>query len=105
MIRGEMTESTQRGARIEPLSSGPEMHGYRHLDPGIEIIQRLGAGRFGVARSGELESAGHCGYFPVQRCLVGLTVSSRAQKGMDQTKSAEVPVRLSPGIPTKMGGL
>ena len=34
----------------------------------------------------------------------GFRVSSMAQNGIDHTKSAEVPVRVSPGMPSKIGG-
>jgi hypothetical protein len=37
--------------------------------------------------------------------LGGATVSSTAQNGIDQTKSADVPVCRNPGIPWKIGGL
>src|SRR5262249_61257140 len=34
----------------------------------------------------------------------GVTVSSTEQNGIDHTKSADVPVRVRPGMPSKIGG-
>jgi hypothetical protein len=73
-------------------------------DPGGACIPRLwpnAADAFDFAFSGRSRL-----YFPTHgEDAGGCLVSSIAQNGIDQTKSADVPVRVRPGIPSKIGGL